>query len=184
MLRNTVVDRFNINIIDYTSYFCTDRSIDIVDELYDHGISPIDADKFQNDVHVATSHHIFSGVCDFILSFKASHERPVMYIDRSKLDQIELSQYYTKQPLSEFVISLFKFMKSAIGIKYHVSCVDFDRFKNLVNSRDGETIELLSEIHNDQTYNLYKMKKHVEKHGLTGLSRDFFDNQRLKQVLI
>lgn len=184
MLKNTVVDRFNINLVDYTSYFVEDRCVDIVDELYEYGITIDSVSVFQRDIARAISHHIFSSVCEYIIKYRDNTECPVMYIFPEQLDLSELTGYLISRTISEYVTSHFRLIESLLGIKHVISNVNFQEFTKLINIRDGDTLETLSNLKYSRSYNLYKMKQHVERHGLTQLKHEFFNNQRFKQVLI
>lgn len=183
MLRNTVVDRFNINIVNYSDYFCNDRSIDIVNDIYDLGINHNNCDTFQKDIKRATSHHVFSSVCEFFIKYNKQLEHPVFFISKSDINSIELGNYFNN-PLGDYIEDHFSLIKSLLGIKYIIYKGTFDELHNNILALDGDTIELVSELQYTKPRDLFKLRKYVEKHGLTQLKHEFFDNHRFKQVII
>ena len=183
MLRNTVVDRFNINVVDYTDYFLNSVVIDIVDELYDLGITVNDSNIFSKDITRAISHHLIKSICSIAIDYNNSTEQLVFFINTTNMSTSELSDYVDK-PLQQLVVELFDRLNGLVGIKYISTNNTFDDFIDNINSRDGDTLDTLASIKQNKPHNLFKLKKYIDTHGLTQLGDEFFNKHSMKQVII
>ena len=182
MLRNTVVDQYNIILIDYNAIF-EERSIDIINELYDLGLVIEDNCNVDKTVRSAITHHFIDSVCKTNLKLLKSIERPVYVTCSSCYDKLELGTYLDGR-LGELINTLFKSINSMVGIDYIDSTREWNEFVDDVKSREGEMIEMLSTINRNKPRDLNRLYKFVKTHGLKGLEDQFFNQQQYKQVFI
>ena len=185
MLRNTVVDRYNVNLIDYNVIFAEQVSRVVVNELYDLNMLIDDQLPFDKTCRRAITHHVIRTVCECILEVNEENAVPVLCCCINCINKTELNKYITDKNLGDFVDKLFAQLSNMLGIKYIMHDKGYDQLLVDVARRDGDLIEQLYEIsRNKKPRDLIQMKKYVKKHGLVNIEEQFFESQRLKQVLI
>lgn len=185
MLRNTVVDRYNVNLIDYNVIFAEQVSRVVVNELYDLNMLIDDQLPFDKTCRRAITHHVIRTVCECILEVSEESSIPVLCSCSNCINKTELNKYIVNKNLGEFVEQLFKQLSNMLGIKYIMYDRDYEQLLINVAKRDGELVEQLYDIsRNKKPRDLVQLKRYVKKHGLTYIEDQFFESQRLKQVLI
>jgi hypothetical protein len=182
MLRNTVVDYYNINLINYIPVF-EERAPVIVDELYDLNLLIDDNVQVCSTVRTAITHHFIDSVCKTIIDFKSESELPVFITCDTCYDELELSRYLDLN-LGDYIGKLFKKMNTMLGVNYIVISESWSQFIDAVHARDGDVVEQLQSLSNRKPRDLNSMYKFVQKHGLKGIKRKFFQEHKYKQVFI
>jgi len=185
VLRNTVVDQYNLNLINYNAIFAERVEPVVIDELYELNLLIEDSLDFTKTATTAVTHYIIDSLCQYIIENKAQLEQPVFVICPECINRGELNKYISdKTDLSVFVIKRFNKLKNILGIKSITYDDEFDVLSERVKSRDGDAIELLSSIDTSTPRDLYKLYKFVDKMGLKGIKQKFFEDQQYKQVFI
>lgn len=185
VLKNTVVDQYNLNLINYNAIFEERVESVVINELYDLNLLIEDSLDFTKTATCAITHHIVDSLCQYIMENNHQLERPVFVICPECINRGELNQYVSaKTDLSGFVLKQFNKLKNILGIKSIVSEFEFDHYVQLVKSRDGDTIETLSSIDTTKPASLYKLYKFVDTMGLKAIKQKFFEEQLYKQVFI
>ena len=185
MLKNTVVDQYNINLINYNAIFAERVELVVIDELYDLNLLIEDSLDFTKTATCAATHYIIDSLCQYILENKSQLEQPVFAICPSCINRGELSRYISdKSNLSEFVTRQFNKLNNILGIRSLVTDMEFDIFVDSIKSRDGDALEQLNSINNHTPRNLHNLYKFVEKMGLKEIKHKFFEDTKYKQVFI
>jgi hypothetical protein len=185
VLRNTVVDQYNLNLINYNAIFAERVEPIVIDELYDLNLLIEDSLDFTKTATCAVTHYIIDSLCQYIIENKARVEQPVFVVCPKCINRGELNRYIAeKTDLSAFVLKQFNKLKNILGIKSITYNEEFDILTERVKSRDGDVIELLSSVDTSTPRDLYKLYKFVDKLGLKGIKQKFFEDQQYKQVFI
>jgi hypothetical protein len=185
MLRNTVVNRYNINLIDYTTIFSESVSRVVIDELFDLDMFIEDGLKFDRTCKRAITHHVIKTVCECILDLQQSVEIPVLCCCKSCINKTELNQYIQDSCLGDFIEGLLVKINQLLGVNHIMHDRDYDQLLVQVARRDGDLLEKFYETtNNKKPRDLVKLKKYVNTHGLRTIEKQFFEEQRFKQVLI
>jgi len=185
VLRNTVVDQYNLNLINYNAIFAEQVEPVVINELYDLNLLIEDSLDFTKTATCAVTHYIIDSLCQYIIENKTQLEQPVFVVCPECINHGELNKYISeKTDLSTFVLKQFNKLKNILGIKSIIYDHEFEILTERVKSRDGDTIELLSSIDNNTPRDLYKLYKFVNKMGLKGIKQKFFEDQQYKQVFI
>lgn len=185
MLRNTVVDQYNLNLINYNAIFAERVEPIVIDELYELNLLIEDSLDFSKTAATAVSHHLIDSLCQYIIENKSQLEQPVFVICPECINRGELNNYITsKMDLGVYVMKQFNKLKNILGIKSITYDDEFEVLTERVKSRDGDAIELLSTIDNSTPRDLYKLYKFVDRMGLKGIKQKFFEDQQYKQVFI
>ena len=185
MLKNTVVDHYNINLINYNAIFRERVELVVIDELYDLNLLIDDNLNFDKTAATAMSHHIINSLCQYIIDNRNLVERPVFVICPECLNKGELNNYLTeKKNLGEFVVKQFDKLKNILGINAIVHDWEFEDFVDSVATRDGGAIELINSIDKTSPRDLHRLYKYVESTGLKAIKNKFFEEQVYKQVFI
>lgn len=185
MLRNTVVNRYNINLIDYNTIFAESVSRVVVDELFELNMFIEDGLRFDRTCKRAITHHVIKTICDTILNLQQSMEIPVLCCCKSCINKTELSRYIVDSSLGDYIEDLLGKINQLIGVNHIMHDRDYDQLLVQVASRDGDLLEKFHEItNNKKPRDLVRLKKYVNSNGLRAIEKQFFEEQRFKQVLI
>ena len=122
MLKNTVVEQYNVNLIDYNSIFCETVSPIIIDELYDLKLIIDDRLDYNSTVNRAISHHVITSVCETVLNINGTGEIPVFCCCTKCLDGSELNNYVSDKSIGSIIINVFDELRKLIG----VSCLSLE----------------------------------------------------------
>lgn len=184
MLSNTVVDQYNLNLINYTCIFNEHVSLPVVDELYDLNLLIDDSIKLDRTAMRAITHHLLESVCSNIIAYKGP-EVPVFTICESCILDCELNRYLSESTnLGAYVVRQFKQLHKMTGVNFLVIDTSFDKFITNMKQRDGDTIEMLNTLSTYKPRDLSKLFNYFNKQGLVGLKQKFFETQQYKQVFI
>ena len=132
-------------------------------------------------------HHIIYGVCEAVSSIKTQN-RIVVYNNINYLNS-ELTKYTTKAQLIGFLNTLTKKMKSMLPIKVYEGEEDYDTFVDKCRTDRGELKTRAILIHNfikqksNQRFDFEKIKNFVDKYDLTYLSKHYFNNIKVKNLV-
>lgn len=185
VLKNTVVDQYNLNLINYNAIFEERVETIVIDELYDLNLLIEDSLDFTKTATCAMTHYIIDSLCTYIIENNQQVEQPVFVICPECINRGELNQYITsKTDLGTFVVKQFDKLKNILGIKSITIDVEFDELVQLVRTRDGDTIDTLNSIDRTSPASLYKLYKFVNRMGLKQIKQKFFEDQQYKQVFI
>lgn len=185
MLKNTVVDHYNINLINYNAIFRERVELVVINELYDLNLLIDDNLNFDKTASTAMAHHIIDSLCNYIIDNRDQVEKPVFVICPECLNRGELNNYLSeKKDLGEFVVKQFNKLKNILGINSIVHDVDFEDLVESISRRDGSAIELINSIDNTSPRDLHRLYKYVESTGLKAIKNKFFEEQVYKQVFI
>ena len=184
MPKKTVINPYNVLLIDYTELLQERVSQPALDELYElnlieGGLSL--KDKTTNRVIV---HSLINALCDYIIENRGCQSRPVFLINKLQLSNIELFEYADKDDMIKFIDRTNNKLKKLIRINYFETEHTYETFVDRINS-DGDCIELLLEsINSTSSYNLHQLYRYVTDNGMLSIKRKFFDDIKYKQVLI
>lgn len=185
MLKNTVVDLYGVDLVNYNSIF-GDVSVDVLNEVYDLNLIIDDCINI-NDKHVRRSltHNSLAHVTNYVLDNHDTTARPVFVYNTDEIRHIELFNYIEPDRLLLYLERFAKKLMRLIGVSLmHVPCT-YDSFMGLVSDRDGDAVDMLyGTLKKAKPCSLYELHKFVIAQGLTGLQDKFFNSQQFKKILI
>lgn len=132
-------------------------------------------------------HHIIYGVCEAVCSIKTQN-RIVVYNNLQYINT-ELLQYTSKYKLIKFLETLTRKIKTMLPIKIYDGDEDYDTFVDKCKTDRGELKTRAILINNfikkksNQQFDFEAVKNFVEKYELTYLSKHYFNNIKVKNLV-
>jgi hypothetical protein len=186
MLRNSVVNRYNIELVDYYTLFCDSVGVNFLDQIYDLNLI-VDGHISLTDQTVKRSltHNIIAAVCEYIMTRKLSGEQPVFLYSTVELQQHEILKFITWESFSTFHEQLERKLNRVLGLNFHQTAIGYDEFQSRVIEQDGECTEhLISICNQSKPHSLHQLYRFVTDNGLDHIKHKFFTDTTFKKVLI
>lgn len=184
MPKNTVINPYNVILLDYTELLHERVSQPALDELYELNLIEGGLNLKDSTTTRVIVHSLINALCDYIIESRSCQARPVFLINKSDLRKVELFEYANEEDLIKFIDRTNSKLKRLIRINYFETDYAYDEFIERVKS-DGDCIELLLEsISNTSSYSLHQLYRYVTDNGMLSIKRKFFDDIKYKQVLI
>jgi len=186
MLRNSVVNRYNIELVDYYSIFCESVGINFLDQIYELNLI-IDEQVNLSDRTVKRSltHNVISAVCEYIMTRKMSGDQPVFLYSTEEFKQHEILKFMPWEDFTAFHDQLEKKLGRVLGLNFCKIDSDYDEFRGQILEQDGECTERLISICNrSKPHSLHQLYRFVTDNGLDHIKQKFFTDTTFKKVLI
>lgn len=185
MLRNTVVDLYGVDLINYIDIF-RDVSVEVLNDSHD--LDLIDEEQLNiNNEHVRRSltHNNLSYITDYVLQHHDAVARPIFLYNVVDIKNVELFNYIDPDRLLLYIERFAKKLNRLIGVSLvNIPC-SYETFVDHVESRDGDAVDMLYGIlRKSRPCSLYELHKFVQEQGLTSLQDKFFNSQHFKKILI
>jgi len=186
-----VLKQFNLELIDLTTILQT-ISLQCLNQLHEYQLiknNTIDLSK--SDVRKIIYHNTIFCICEKLKASKNNNKK--ILIIQPKIEHgVELCQYCDCEHLNIFLHDLFKKIQSIFPIRIFFSKanLDFSLMDDNHYWEEGPSKELIHFIiqynqeFENKRYTFEKAKKFTKKFGLTFLSEVYFDDLKIKQLLL
>ena len=140
-------------------------------------------------MHKIFYHHIIYEICKHILARKTKEDK-IIYFDKTKLPNLEISQYCNEEDLLKFLTNFIQKIKTMLPIKIFMSDVSFDYLLYLLAKHIGDGKEEIYRIismtnkFKVENFTFSKIKTFVKNNDLTFLSNKYFTILKSKQLVL
>ena len=186
------LDTYGLRVVDFSEIFRLAYK-DIVKDLFTYEIFH-DYNARRKDTKRVYYYHLTKHICDTIAKMQTSN-RIVLYYSSKDIncDFKECTNQKTRHGVSrdkkpEFILFInryFKQIKNILPIRVFMSDVRLNTFVQYYNTNKGKYIEIINMLRKTQTFNtnMERMKKFVEKYGLTYLTQHYVNNVKIKSMM-
>ena len=205
MIESCTFEQFNLKLVDFTSIFRT-IEIDLINDLSKYQL--LNAKSITRDIKKLIYHHIFHGLCEFVLNNRTKERIIVLRTIQSDCNEsLLLLQYFKEEDVRKHIdqavtqvakllpISIYGYSKDVnfqnLRKIYNKQEVKFCQLKEAYNKRNGDAVELVERLRNflwnrdfmKSYYTFAKVKNFVKRNNLTFLSETYFNQLKTKQLL-
>lgn len=183
MLNKTVIDRYNIILVNY-DHIWRKTEVDIVNDLDMLGyLRGGKLKTFSRDIKPCVTHHLITAICDNIINMRMRVER-VVYCTEDPIGILD--QWFEKPAVyRRYVAGVRKKLSKILKVNMINIDTDFVEFSDCLRRGDGSCVDLitpcLTQFDNVNLHELYRM---VTNLGLKHIKNKFFSDQEYKKVLL
>jgi len=202
VIESCTFEQFNLRLVDFTSIYRT-IEIDLINDLSKYQL--LNSKTINRDIKKLLYHHIFYGICEYLLSLK-SRER-VIVLKTNNTDALLILQYFIGEDIQKHIdqavtqiakllpISIYGYSKDSnfemLRKLYNKQEVKFSQLKEAYDRREGNAVELIERLRNflwnkdfmRSHYTFAKVKSFAKRNNLTFLSENYFNQLKTKQLL-
>jgi hypothetical protein len=181
--------QFNLKLVEFNSVFQS-IEVDFINDLSKYNLIP--AKKINRDIKKLLYHHIFYGISEYILHHPTKER--IIILKKNDIPEDLLSfQYFSKTDIQKYINQItFKVAKLLPISIYSYDNLNFNHIEVEYKERRGNVIELIEKIrmfswgHNAtrSVYTFARVKDFAKRNGLTFLSERYFNQLKIKQLLL
>lgn len=184
MIQEITPVQYNFKIIDF-EIICKEISRVVVNDLFSYGL--LEKHKFSRDVKKLLLHHTIHQICEYFLN---KHKRTATFIYFEKTAyNTELHEIYGKDVINEWLYRTVVKIKKLLPIRIFMGSLPFGTVKAQIDENTGDGVEFLqnlkihTDLYNNDKFTFSYVKLYATRHGLTFLSRKYFNQLKTKNLL-
>jgi hypothetical protein len=186
MLKEVVLEKYNLQILNYHYIFKNIVEVNLINDLYKFKLLDSRKDSTMRRLFI---HHNIYGICEFILNTKKSGKQ-VLYFDFNNLFDTEILNYIEEERFKNYLLYIMNKVKNILPIRVFYSTFSLEFLNSKIKAKSGLGIETVNKIKNlTESYSFDKFtfekcKRFVRKQELTFLDQSYFNSLKAKQLLI
>jgi hypothetical protein len=176
--------QYNFSILDFAP-ICREISKSVLADLTRYGL--LETNNLTRDVKRLILHHTIYCVCEVLL--KRKQKPPViLYFSRDTYNT-RLHEFFNKDSINEEIYFNIIKIKKMLPIRIYIATTLFEQAREIIELRTGEGVELLNNLkyytdcHSNEKFTFSRIKQYSNRHGLTFLTKDYFNQLKTKQLL-
>ena len=177
------IDSHNLCLLNFFDIF-TECENKILDDLYKFDL--LEGLAYQNiDTKKIIYYHIILTLCESILH-KMTFNKIIVIYNENDLKGIQLCKFCSKFRTISFMTNTLNKLKKILPIRLYTSDVSFSELQDVLDHNGGERTELISQLQlclNNKVDSFQKAKSFAEKYDLIFLSKKFFQQVKVKNLM-
>lgn len=181
------LDKEGLLLINFKKIFATIQT-KVLDQCNEFGLIKDHKLNYHNsDVKRLVLHNTIHTVCEEVIKHPSKSKKVIIFRPFTRDDTFEILSYSTLPEINKLTLTIVNQIKKILPIQIVVLAdwASFQNFKEKLNKKDGDAVELIHRILCSMTpvnLSFQKAKTFATKHKLTFLSRQYFDLLKTKQL--
>ena len=177
--------QYNFKLVDFTSLF-HDISNSVLKDVHRYGLD--NSSKLTLNVKRLILHYMIFHVCEVLINKK--QKLPFVFYYNANTLKSKLHDFYGGELINNIISKYVQKIKKLLPVRVYEGTIPFDNLKVYIETMNGEGIDVIMHIKmyldtiNTEGFTFSKIRLFVRKNNLTFLNKDYFNQLKIKQLLI
>lgn len=186
MLKKIEFSQYNFKLLNFNYIFARKIEVNLINDLHRFDLLK---EKISNHAKKFFYHHIIHSLCEELLN-NLYAEKAIVYFNNTQLEQLHIFKYFKEEDVLNTLNVVLAKIKKLLPIRVFTTNISFDFLTHLLSSNDGRGIETINNIRsymdsiNIENYTFAQARSFTKKNDLVFLDKEYFNQLKIKQLLI